>query len=650
MLRRGTRKRTASARAGVRRTPVVSKGVSSRASVQSSMTVTRPEAIYTSGHDGAAIPTTATVSTTRMLMPTFSSNQDNSVHIPDMIPWQPRRAIDLQSTVDNTQFVSQTGNVTNNDYVQIPNRIESVHENLGINVTQSIKEKNIEREFIDLACLLNNSVNTGSDKQKLTWAQGEFILQPISQQSKITNIEKWTDAFIIFIYIYCAVHVNQGTVKIHAHNTPWGSKKPSSHKQDLDQISELWRLGRTPIKIGVLKNMLRAYPHAGVAKELYEGFLCGFRLKYSGPRISFISKNLQSANCHKVETLDKLDQEVKAVEEIPGTSTRGRVGSRKQPRRVQRFDIESETNRLINCSLAPNTIQAYQRALNALAKFRDSFDLDHSFPIPLNHITQFIAYMSCLDMAPSTVKCYISAISFYNKINNYEDMSQLFVVRKMIDGMARSKLKRPDSQEVSVWIVGSSLIRNAFVHARSRTGGVNLGLHRIGVKIWWQGYGGMGIKDLESTIKRLMKYEKAPKYLVLHIAGNDLGKTKLGFLRNEIKTTLEKVQSYLPNSSIVWSQILPRTNWRHSISQDSMMACRIRINSAIASFVLKNGGHYIKYPDILPNSTFLKEDGVHLTDLGNDIFLNNLQGALEMFICSGSYTYPDTFGTSMCIS
>ena len=74
---------------------------------------------------------------------------------------------------------------------------------------------------------------------------------------------------------------------------------------------------------------------------------------------------------------------------------------------------------------------------------------------------------------------------------------------------------------MSVWIVGSSLIRNAFVHARSRTGGVNLGLHRIGVKIWWQGYGGMGIKDLESTIKRLMKYEKAPKYLVLHIAGND---------------------------------------------------------------------------------------------------------------------------------
>ncbi|XP_076109520.1 uncharacterized protein LOC143078544 [Mytilus galloprovincialis] len=139
-------------------------------------------------------------------------------------------------------------------------------------------------------------------------------------------------------------------------------------------------------------------------------------------------------------------------------------------------------------------------------------------------------------------------------------------------------INRKASQEVSVWIVGSSLIRNAFVHARSRTGGVNLGLQRMGVKIWWQGYyGGMGLKDLESTIKRLIKYEKKTKYLA----------------------TLEKVQSYLPNSSIVWSQILPRSNWRHSNSHDSMMACRIRINSAIASFLLKNGGHYIKYMYLL---------------------------------------------------
>ncbi|CAC5390438.1 unnamed protein product [Mytilus coruscus] len=126
--------------------------------------------------------------------------------------------------------------------------------------------------------------------------------------------------------------------------------------------------------------------------------------------------------------------------------------------------------------------------------------------------------------------------------------------------------------------------------------------------------------------------------IVARQSGNDLGRTKVGYLRNEIKS---KIHSYLPNTSIVWSQILPRTHWCYSESHDCMMTCRLRINSATASTVLKNGGHYIKYPDIVPTSTCLKEDGVHLIDLGNDIFMNTLQGALEMFICSVSSTYPD---------
>ena len=82
---------------------------------------------------------------------------------------------------------------------------------------------------------------------------------------------------------------------------------------------------------------------------------------------------------------------------------------------------------------------------------------------------------------------------------------------------------------MSVWIVGSSLIRNAFVHARSRTGGVNLGLHRIGVKIWWQGYGGMGLKDLEATIRKLLKYEKPRNMLSFILQAMISGRRKKFF-------------------------------------------------------------------------------------------------------------------------
>jgi len=47
------------------------------------------------------------------------------------------------------------------------------------------------------------------------------------------------------------------------------------------------------------------------AELLLSGFSEGFRLNYTGPRVSIISKNLISAELHKNETRDKLDKEVK---------------------------------------------------------------------------------------------------------------------------------------------------------------------------------------------------------------------------------------------------------------------------------------------------------------------------------------------------
>ena len=48
-----------------------------------------------------------------------------------------------------------------------------------------------------------------------------------------------------------------------------------------------------------------------------------------------------------------------------------------------------------------------------------------------------------------------------------------------------------------------------------------------------------------------------------------------------------------------------------------------RLNSSIATVVVKNGGGYITYQDINPIDELLLEcDGVHLSQAGNEIFLN----------------------------
>lgn len=185
-----------------------------------------------------------------------------------------------------------------------------------------------------------------------------------------------------------------------------------------------------------------------------------------------------------------------------------------------------------------------------------------------------------------------------------------------------------------VWIIGSSIVRNAFVHARQSSVGINLGLARVGLQLLWQGYGGMTTCDVMVKIRNLIRVENSPGYLVLHIGGNDLGHVKVGFLRNRIKNIMRKIRALLPNTRIIWSEILPRNQWRYSQNHDAMNRARKRINSSIGAFVLKLGGYYVQYPDIALDVLFLKRDGVHLTDLGNEIFLNTLQGALESFVLS----------------
>ena len=50
--------------------------------------------------------------------------------------------------------------------------------------------------------------------------------------------------------------------------------------------------------------------------------------------------------------------------------------------------------------------------------------------------------------------------------------------------------------EFHVWVVGSSIMRRAFVTDRNKHGGVCLGLQRLGINIWWQGKGGMVWLDM----------------------------------------------------------------------------------------------------------------------------------------------------------
>ena len=184
----------------------------------------------------------------------------------------------------------------------------------------------------------------------------------------------------------------------------------------------------------------------------------------------------------------------------------------------------------------------------------------------------------------------------------------------------------------NIWIVRSSIIKGAFLEAKQRPGGIHLTLQRLDVNILWQGRSGLTLDRLTNHIRTLLSLEDPPNYILFHIGGNDLGCKKLGYLHYLLERFLSWLSKTMPDSMLMWSQILPRLNWRYSNNLAVMDKCRRRLNSSNGAHINRNGGCYICYPDFKATNQFISTDGVHLAKPGNAIFLNTIQGGLETFI------------------
>ena len=141
-------------------------------------------------------------------------------------------------------------------------------------------------------------------------------------------------------------------------------------------------------------------------------------------------------------------------------------------------------------------------------------------------------------------------------------------------------------------------------------------------------------KEVFPKIKLLLRYENPPEILIIHCGGNDIGKTPLLGLRKNMAKTVHLIGTMLPNTKLGWSCILPRTCWRFSKNPKSQNIAAKRINNFMSHLFDIIGGFYIKYQELSWDCTSLfRKDGVHLSELGNDIFLYRLQSKLQE-ICS----------------
>ena len=138
---------------------------------------------------------------------------------------------------------------------------------------------------------------------------------------------------------------------------------------------------------------------------------------------------------------------------------------------------------------------------------------------------------------------------------------------------------------------------------------------------------------MRNKLESLAKVGTVPDYMVLHCGGNDIGKHALKSLRIVIFELFQFITRKFPQTKVIWSQILPRSQWRYSSDSIAMNRCRNRLNNFAAHKIVQSGGCYVRHPSLeIVTTSLYKTDGVHLSSVGNELFLNQLSAGIEAFV------------------
>ncbi|MCG8045583.1 MAG: SGNH/GDSL hydrolase family protein [Candidatus Thiodiazotropha endolucinida] len=148
-----------------------------------------------------------------------------------------------------------------------------------------------------------------------------------------------------------------------------------------------------------------------------------------------------------------------------------------------------------------------------------------------------------------------------------------------------------------------------------------------------------------AALQQMMLFHQSPAAIIIHLGGNDLVSWSQSKLLKAFKRHFAYISSTYPNAQIIWSDILPRENWRGMESTTEnlrrMNLKRKQVNRLGRGVAIGFGGKGIHHELDFSTTGLFRSDGVHLTLIGNAILLNTFEEAMDIFLSDHSIkTFP----------
>ncbi|XP_040266399.1 uncharacterized protein LOC120981017 isoform X2 [Bufo bufo] len=184
-------------------------------------------------------------------------------------------------------------------------------------------------------------------------------------------------------------------------------------------------------------------------------------------------------------------------------------------------------------------------------------------------------------------------------------------------------------EEMVIWILGHSFVFWAERRAAERNYLQKSFIGAFFVSIVWLGFRGLKWYQIIPILKNELRSLPQPDVLIIHAGGNDLGKIKTLDLMEHMKSDLFQIKSLIPEVILIFSEIIPRLIWK-SDQYGFMEKIRKRVNRSLEKFLPSLNGWSIRHTELEGFIAGLyRNDLVHLSDIGLDIFNSGLQDMID---------------------
>ncbi|XP_078537157.1 uncharacterized protein LOC144822957 [Lissotriton helveticus] len=197
------------------------------------------------------------------------------------------------------------------------------------------------------------------------------------------------------------------------------------------------------------------------------------------------------------------------------------------------------------------------------------------------------------------------------------------------DELEEGCVRGPGAKTVT-WIVGHSFVHWASKLADRQVYCRSLGLRSSHHEVQWWGKSGMRWGELLPWLTKKVSQLGCPDMLVIHLGENDLVRQSGVSLLHLMQRDLEAMKRNLAGACIVWTKFIPRRIWRGALKPAAIERARRKLNRAMRLFCAVHGLKVLAHGGLrLEEPLLFRDDGVHLSHMGNAYYLMELRDLLS---------------------